>query len=165
MLSQAIDALDGGRIDDFVKLMHPEAVKQLRTTVTATAEVLAKQGMADGTLVDAFPEIKDAGDLNKLDDRQFVVGYLRKLFEGFPKFKLTMAWTKGEILGHVDEGTERVQVVYRSTTDAKGVSRDKLNVAGLRKDGRAGRSRFPTPSPCTSRWGRKQPPAHPSFPG
>jgi RNA polymerase sigma factor (sigma-70 family) len=135
VLSQAFDALNGGRIADFVKLMHPDAVKQLRTTVTTTAEKLAGQGMADGTLVDAFPEIKAVGDLKNLDDRQFVTGYLRKLFEGFRKLKLTMAWTKGEILGHVDEGAERVQVVFRSTTDAKGASRDKLNVAGLRKDG------------------------------
>ena len=46
VFSQAIEALDRDRIDEFVALMHPEAVKQLRATVTATAEALASQGKA-----------------------------------------------------------------------------------------------------------------------
>ena len=144
---------------EFVGLMHPEALKQLRKTVRATDLALAKQGKADGTRVDAFPEVKNLGNLDKFDDRQFMAGYLSGLFSGFLKLKLTMARTKGEILGHVDEGKENVHVVYRSTTDAKGASRDQLNVAGLRKDGSRWGSRYPMTSQCSSRWRSRELPA------
>ena len=73
--------------------------------------------------------------MKTLDDRRFAAKYLGGLIKSLPLFKLTLATTMGEVLGHVDDGKENVYVVYRSTIDDKGAIRDQLNVARLRKDG------------------------------
>jgi RNA polymerase sigma factor (sigma-70 family) len=134
VFSRAIAALDQDRIDDFVAAMHPEAVKQLRTTLMGTIESLAGQGESD-QVFPMFPGVKTLGDLKKLDDRRFVARYLGELFRGQPVFKLTLAKTMGEVLGHVDEDKENVYVVYRSTVDDRGENPGQLKAIRLRKDG------------------------------
>ena len=142
VFSQAIEALDRDRIEDFVGLMHPEAVKQLRATVSATAEALAKQGKAD-QLFSKFTGAGSVGELKSLDDRRFAATYLAGLIRSLPLFKLTLAATMGEVLGHVDDGKENVYIVYRSMVDEKGAIRDQVNVARLRKDGSKWRMEIP----------------------
>ena len=97
--------------------MHPEDVKGLRTTF------------------DRFPRDKTDEERKKIEDRPFVAQFLGEYLSRHPLFKLALAETTGEVLGHVEEGKEDAYVIYRSTVDDLGRIQDRIKVVQLRKDG------------------------------
>jgi RNA polymerase sigma factor (sigma-70 family) len=117
VFSRAIAALDQDRIEDFVAAMHPEDVKRLRAAF------------------DRSPQEKTEEAQKPIEDRPFVVQFLGEYLGHHRLFKLALAETMGEVLGHVDEGPENVYVVYRSTVDEQGRIQDRIKVVQLRKDG------------------------------
>jgi hypothetical protein len=131
---QASAALRQQRFDDVAAAMHPEAVRQLRTTLMETAGVLARHGMALDILV-RYPGVKTLDELKTLADRPFLAKYLAGLATGLPTITLKLSRATGEILGHVEETKDIVHVVYRLPADAEGATRNHLEVAGLQKDG------------------------------
>lgn len=130
----AISGMNQGRIDDFTKAMHPQALEQFRTSLSGVIDAAAKEGKAD-ELLKMFPGIKKVGDLKQLDDGQFFSKYLRGMIAINPEIKRALAGTKTETLGHFDEGKETTHVIYRSTLNSQGAKLDRVNVVSLRRDG------------------------------
>jgi hypothetical protein len=139
IVATALDALNHDRPDEYVKAMHPEALKQFRT---ATLEIVAHA--KTGQVPPLFQGVKDIPELKKLSETQLLTSYLRGMIPANPKAKRALSKTKIEVLGHVAEGKETTHVVYRSKLEIDGAKLEKLNVSSLRKDGTAWKLLLPS---------------------
>jgi hypothetical protein len=131
----AVGAMNQGRLGEFVKAMHPEALKKFRVAILRLADLAAKDGKS-AEVLRLFPDTKDLADLKKLDDGPLLERYLRGALGASPEVKKMLAGAKTEMIGHLDEGEDRTHVVYRVRLDPGVPNAGILSVASLRRDGR-----------------------------
>ena len=130
VVERAYDALNHGRVDAFVKAMHPDALKQTRTWVLEILEMASKKG-EEGQLLEGF-QVENVEKLKALDGSQLMAAMLGKALAD-PDVKKAMASTRIEAIGRFAEGNEKSYVVFRSRMRFGEMPIDRLNVAGLQK--------------------------------
>jgi len=133
--ARAVDAMREGRIDDFVKLMHPTAVADFKKMMMGIIEMAHKRGEAE-----ELQELFGGGtpeELSKLDDFEFFATFYKNVLAEQPDFKAMAKGAKTTILGHVMEGKDVAHVVHRMTVTTEDLALKKMDVISLRrtKDG------------------------------
>lgn len=133
VVEKALDALNHGRLDTFVKAMHPNALSEFRATILETLEAAAKRGK-QAQLLEAFEGVSGAEELKALDAPRMFAALLGKVTSA-PDAKKALAATRIEVLGHIFEGKDRAYVVYRSRMRLGERDINRLNAASLLKSG------------------------------
>ncbi len=64
VVAKAIDALNHGRIDEFVSAMHPDSLKEFRTAVLPEIDVGVKR-VGAAKLLEGFPGVKTVAALKR----------------------------------------------------------------------------------------------------
>jgi hypothetical protein len=132
-LARAMDEMSHDRIEKYTEEMHPDALTRFRTTMTAIIDAADKEGKS-GQIVPLFG-VKSVADLKVLDDRQFFVKYLRGVMGLQPELKKAMAGAKVDMLGRVDEGTEKTHIIYKLNLTFDGTPIESITVNSLQKQG------------------------------
>lgn len=128
VVSRAMGALNHGRIDTFVKAMHPDTLKEIRASVLEILDLAITAGK-EAQFLEGF-DVKDAEALKALDAPQIFAAICRKATSA-PEAKKALATTRIDVVGHFFAGTDKAYVVYRSKMNLDGMNIDRLNVASL----------------------------------
>ncbi len=128
--AEAMAAMQEGRIMDFAELMHPEALLELRESISIAVDAAEKAGESEDILL-MFPDIGSLNELRALDDVGFFAAFFEAVLESMPSVGNALAGMEIEVVGQVSEGTD-VHVLYRGTIDVADASISKLSVMSLR---------------------------------
>src|SRR5262245_41642130 len=66
VVEKAMNALNQGRVDTFVKAIHPDALKEFRTTVLDVLDATSKRGK-EAQLLSSFEGVSNVEELKALD--------------------------------------------------------------------------------------------------
>lgn len=132
--ARALTALKEDRIADFASAMHPEALKQLKSTLLAVVDTAEKSGRVDEAL-SIFKNVKSADDLRKLGDVAFFTAFLEGMMQMQPRLRETFRGMTLEVIGHVPEGSDVTHVVYRGTISQDDMKVSKMSVMSLKANG------------------------------
>jgi hypothetical protein len=130
----AIKAVKEGRLDDFARAVHPQALAQFRSAMSTLIDGAAKEGKTD-EILRLFDGAKGVDEVKALDAAAFMAAYLRGTMRLTPEIKERLAKSTEKILGDVAEGGETVHVVYRPTMPGVEARFLTCKVLSLRKDG------------------------------
>lgn len=129
---KALTALKENRLDDFVNLMHPEALKKFKKMIVPLAEAAAEEGEGKEILT-LFTGVSDTDELKKLSNRKFFLAFYRGIVTKLPEMRQLLQGAEFETIGHVIEGKDRAHVVCRLTMSLQGVKFTKMNVLSLKR--------------------------------
>lgn len=132
VVEKAMGTLNRGKLDGFVKAMHPEALEDFRTRVLQILDDAVKAGKAEPFL-HVFAGVEEPEDLKGLDGGQMVAKMIETATAS-PDAKEAMAGTRIRALGRFMQ-QDRAYVVYHSKVKFGELSIDRTNVAVLRKSG------------------------------
>jgi hypothetical protein len=130
--TQALQALREDRMEDFAKLMHPNALRQFKETMVSIVDVAAEAGQ-EKQVLGLFGTVEAAEELRELDDKDVFLRFFQTLSKKRPEFRQSMAGAGAQVLGHVTEGKDLVHVVYRITLTVEGVKATKMDVISLQR--------------------------------
>ena len=134
VVERAMDALNHGKLDLFIRAVHPDALAETRTMVNEVFDVAIQQGKGD-LFVKSFPGVKDAAALRALDAPGLLTVMLAKVTAD-PELKQVLAATKVEALGRtVNPAKDLAYVVYRTRSKFGEMDIVRLYPASLRKSG------------------------------
>jgi|GEM_PF-2915903 len=132
VVERAMRAFNQGKLDGFVKALHPDALERLRAQVLEVLDDATKAGK-EAPFLKTFAGVTTPEDLKELDGGQMILKMLEAATAS-PDVKQAMAGTRIEVLGRFVE-QDRTYVVYQSKVKLGELSMDRLNVAVLRKSG------------------------------
>jgi hypothetical protein len=135
VVSKAMDAVNRGRIDEFVSAMDPGSLEEFRAAVVETIDEGVKR-VGEAKLLESFPGVKTINGLKALDAPRLFAGVIRRKASD-PSMKKSLANNKIDVFGHIAEGNDTAHVVYRSRMKVGETDIVRLNVATLRKSGSA----------------------------
>lgn len=130
----AVDAIKVQKYEAFAKAMHPEALREFRSTMSALLDA-ASRAKQSSQVLPLFDGAKRIEDLKKLDDLAFFVSFMQGAMKVNPETKEALAKMKVQVLGHLPEGKTTEHVVYRTTFPGTGPGLESVKVISLRKDG------------------------------
>lgn len=130
----ALKSIKEDRIEDFARAMHPESLIQLKTTLVTILDGAAKAGL-ENEILPLFAGAKTVNDVKALDEVSFMAAYLRAMSQQIPGLKETLKKMDMQVVGHINEGKEKVYVVYRSQQRGDEAGATAMKVIGLRKNG------------------------------
>ena len=133
VVAKAMDAVNHGRIDEFVKALDPDSLEEARKSIVESVDEGVKR-VGEAKVLQSFPGVKSAKALKALDGPRLFAGVLQRMSSD-PDMKKSLAETKIDVFGHVDEGEDTAHVIYRSTVKLGENDIQRLNVATLRKNG------------------------------
>lgn len=133
VVERAFDAFNHGKLDLFVRAMHPDALVQFRAMVLDVLDAAVKHGKQDEVLK-LFQDVSKADDLKAFDGARMMTALLSKATVD-PDMKQALASTRIEAVGRLAEGSDKAYVVYRSKIRANGLDLDRLNVSAVLKSG------------------------------
>jgi hypothetical protein len=111
-------------------LMHPEALEELKTTLTGMA---ALPGATEDAEFREMFGVSSIEEMRALPAAVLFERVLRNQLEG--EMRAILASTQITILGHVMEGDTTAHVVYRMRMDFGGQSLDQVQVMPLQRAG------------------------------
>lgn len=132
--ARALNALKDNRISDFASAMHPEALKQLRSTLLTVIDAAEKKGRVNEALV-IFKNVRSATDLQRLDDVAFFTSFFEGLMQIQPRLRDSFRGMTLDVIGHVREGSDVIHVVYRGTVVQGDAKVSKMSVISLKANG------------------------------
>ena len=132
--ARALSALKENRIADFARAMHPDALKQLRSTLLGVVDAAEKKERVDEVL-SLFKDVESAADLRKLDDVAFFTAFFEGAMDKQPRLRNAFRGMTLDVIGHVSEGADVIHVVYRGTVTQGGIKVSKMSVMSLKADG------------------------------
>src|SRR5262245_17299361 len=91
-LTEAAEARNHDRIEDYTAAMLPGELKRFRTTMTSLIDINDKEGKAGGVL--PIFGAKSVAEVKALDDRAFFVRFLRGVTGVKPELKKALAGAK-----------------------------------------------------------------------
>ena len=133
VVSKALDAVNHGRIDEFVSAMLPDSLEEFRTAVLPEIDT-GVQRVGEAKVLQSFPGVKTIKALKALDAPRLFAGVIRRKASD-PSMKKSVANTKIDVFGHIAEGDDTAHVVYRSKIKLGETDIVRMNVATLRKSG------------------------------
>ena len=113
VVATALDAVNHGRIDEFVEAMDPDSLEEVRKSIVDSVDEGVKR-VGEAKVLKSFPGVKSAKALKALDGPRLFAGILKRMSSD-PNMKKSLAETKINVFGHVDEGEDTTHVIYRST--------------------------------------------------
>jgi hypothetical protein len=141
VVKKAMDAVNHGRIDEFVSAIDPDSLEEFRTAVVATIdEAVNRVGQAK--VLESFPGVKTVKALKALEAPKLFAGVIRRKASD-PSMKKSLANTKIDVFGHINEGKDTAHVVYRSRMKLGEADIVRLNVATLRQSDSAWKMMLP----------------------
>jgi len=132
--AHALSALKANRIADFARAMHPEAIKQLRSTLLSVVDAAEKKGRVEEAL-SIFKDVGSAAELRKLDDVGFFTAFFEGVMEMQPRLRDPFRGMTLDMIGHVAEGADVIHVVYRGTVTQGETKVSKMSVMSLKANG------------------------------
>lgn len=132
--TRALIALKENRIQDFGREMHPESLKQLKSTLLAVVDTAEKKGRVKEAL-GIFKDVNSASDLRQLDDVAFFTAFFVGVMEMQPRLRDAFRGMTLDVIGHVPEGADLIHVVYRGTVTQGGIKVSKMSVVSLKAKG------------------------------
>lgn len=132
--ARAMVALKENRIADFARAMHPDALKQLKSTLLAVLDAAEKKERVD-EVVRLFKGAESAADIRKLDDVAFLAAFFEGGMERQPRIRNAVRDMTFDVIGHVSEGADVIHVVYRGTVTQGGIKISKMSVMSLKPHG------------------------------
>lgn len=132
--ARALSALKESRIADFGRAMHPEALKQLKSTLLAVVDAAEEKERVD-EILSLFKDAESAADLRKLDDVAFFTAFFEGAMEKQPRLRNALRGMTLDVIGHVAEGADVIHVVYRGTVTQGEVKVSKMSVMSLKANG------------------------------
>lgn len=132
--ARALLALKENRIADFARAMHPDALKQLRSTLFAVVDAAEKKERADEVL-GLFKDVESSADLRKLDDVAFFTAFFEGAMEKQPRLRNAFRGMTLDVIGHVSEGADVIHVVYRGTVTQSEIKVSKMSVMSMKANG------------------------------
>jgi hypothetical protein len=132
--ARALSALKENRIADFARAMHPEALKQLRSTLLAVVDAAEKKARVEEAL-SIFKDVGSAAELRKLDDVAFFTAFFEGVMEMQPRLRDAFRGMTLDVIGHVPEGADVIHVVYRGTVTQGEAKVSKMSVMSLKANG------------------------------
>ena len=133
VVAKAMDAINHGRINEFVKVLDPDSLEEARKSIVDSVDEGVKR-VGEAKVLQSFKGVKSAKALKALDGPRLFAGVLERMTSD-PDMKKSLAQTKIKVFGHVDEGEDTAHVIYRSTVKLGETDIERLNVATLRKSG------------------------------
>lgn len=134
MAARALAALKENRIADFASAMHPDALKQLKSTLLPVVDAAEKKGRVDEAL-SIFKNVESTADLRKLDDVAFFTAFFEGMMKLQPRLRDAFRGMTLEVIGHVAEGQDVIHVVYRGTVTQGDLKMSKMSVMSLKANG------------------------------
>ena len=113
--------------------MDADSLEEVRKSIVESVDEGVKR-VGEAKVLQSFPGVKSAKALKALDGPRLFAGVLRRLTSD-ADMKKSLAETKIDVFGHVDEGEDTAHVIYRSTVKLGEDGIQRLNVATLRKKG------------------------------
>jgi hypothetical protein len=141
VVSKAMNAVNHGRIDEFVSAMHPDSLEEFRSAVVDSIDDAAKR-VGETKVLQPFPGVKSVKALKALDGPRLLAGIVRRLSSD-PNTKKALAGTQIAVFGHIMDGEDTALVVYRSKMKQGELDSVRLNVASLRKSGETWKMTIP----------------------
>jgi hypothetical protein len=141
VVSKAMNAVNHGRIDEFVSAIDPDSLEEFRTAVVETIDEAAKR-VGEAKLLESFPGVKSVKGLKALDAPRLFAGVIRRKASD-PSMKKSLANTQIDVFGHITEGEDTAHVVYRSKMKLGESDIVRMNVATLRKNGQTSKMVIP----------------------
>lgn len=141
IVSKAINAVNHGRIDDFVKAIDPDALEEFRAAVVETIDEGVKR-VGEAKILESFPGVKSIKALKSLDGPHLLAGVIRRRLSD-PAAKKALASTQVDVYGHITEGENTAHVVYRSKMKGGENEMIRMQVITLRKSGEAWKMTMP----------------------
>ena len=133
VVSKAMNAVNHGRIDEFVSAIDPDSLEEFRTAVVETIDEAVKR-VGEAKLLESFPGVKSVKGLKALDAPRLFAGVVRRLGSD-PSMKKSLANTQIDVFGHITEGEDSAHVIYRSSMKQGETNIVLMIVASLRKNG------------------------------
>ncbi len=133
VVSKAVEAVNHGRVDDFVSAMHPDSLKEFRTVLLSTIDNAVKQ-VGEERVLKTFPPAKTVDELKELPAEQLFASVVKRMTAD-PNMMKAMAKMKVDVFGNIPEGKDRAHVIYRTKVKMGETDIVRLNVATLRKSG------------------------------
>ncbi|WP_165074677.1 hypothetical protein [Paludisphaera rhizosphaerae] len=133
VVEKAFDALYHNRIPEFIQALHPDALKEFRSSILELLDLVAKKGHPE-ILTEAFQGVANAEELKKLDAAAMLTARFANLTSS-PRVKMSWESTKVEAVGSVLDGQDRAYVVCRSKTTIGDVMIQRFSVVAARKSG------------------------------
>jgi hypothetical protein len=129
---KALAALKDDRIEEFAKMMHPEALKEFRGLLMTVVAAAGEKGQEKQVLA-LFDGAKSADDLKEFTDVKFFTAFYRTVTKLQPQLKEMLGGSEVQTLGSVAEGKDKMHVLYRMTMSVQGAKVTKMAVLSLRK--------------------------------
>jgi hypothetical protein len=130
LVGKAMNAVNHGRIDEFVGAIDPASLEEFRTAAVSMIDEGAKR-VGEAKVLQGFPGVKSIKALKALDAPKLFAGVLRRQLSD-PDAKKSLANTKIDVFGHITEG-DIAHVVYRSRMKLGEADIARLSVASVRK--------------------------------
>jgi hypothetical protein len=132
--ARALSALKEDRIADFASAMHPDALKQLRSTLLDVVEAAEQEGAVDDVL-SMFKNVASVDELRGLDDVAMFTAFFEGMMQMQPRLREAFRGMTIDVIGHVPEGPDVVHAVYRGTITHGQTKVSKMSVMSLKADG------------------------------
>lgn len=129
-----IDAMKAGDWTTFAASMHEPALKEFQDTIvsilTKAPDAAVRQQMLATLLGGQTLE-----QVTAASPTAFFGSFMRGLAQSNPAVKQGMATAEGQIIGHVEEGPDKVHVVTRMTMAVGDGRMTKMEVTSMQRDG------------------------------
>jgi len=130
--SAYMQAVRAGNWAGMAKLMHPEALNQLRTLMQP---LFASNAPEADDFRQRFLGVRTAREAAALSDTTVFANFVRSLNEQNPTAAQALQAATIEEIGHVSEGPDVAHVVYRATLDVEGMTISNVNVLTVKRSG------------------------------
>ena len=117
-------ALKQNKIDEFVAMMHPDALAQFKKMMMPVVILAAEKGK-EKPIMQLFKGVPDAKALAALSPAKVFKAFYEGLLVMVPNLRQILAGSKMQALGHVNEGSDIAHVVYRATGKGRPDGREK----------------------------------------
>ena len=126
----ALLAHKDGRLDDFARAMHPEALASLKAEIVSIMDAAATSGQED-QLLSFLGSSRTSNELKALNDPQFFVAF----YAGMTRFRPGTKDVLGDIrtLGYVMEGRDTAHVVCRMPAPSSKPTGSTIDVVSMRR--------------------------------
>lgn len=125
-------ALKQNKVDEFVAMMHPDALAQFKKMMMPVV-ILAAEKDKEKQVMQLFKGVADPKALAALSPADVFKAFYNGLLAMIPNLREALAGSKMQVLGHVNEGSDMAHVVYRATMKVGQIDVEKVEVMSFKK--------------------------------
>jgi hypothetical protein len=118
-----VSAMRQGDWQGMSRLMHPEALRQLRILLGPMLEAPEAEELREAVL-----GLRTAADARALGDTALFAGFLKAVAGQSPELERVLKGARTEIIGKVSEGADTVHVLMRVTLTVEGIQVSQMDI-------------------------------------